>query len=244
MNFYTLASKLNKKMDATIRQFRPLGQEDKFGVDEDKAREIAERQAMYEFEKNTRLGIRLMKRFKEIAKEEGLYQEAVKTTYFITIRPDTSSVNFQEFFMQVEKFVARRCFIWFKLSFEQKGTNPETYGQGFHAHIVAHMKQRSKSEVLRDTVSTFKNCTSANCIQVDILKSKEDVDNTIAYITEYTSDDDHKEKTKEGDAAWRTANGLKELYTEEDLDNSHLPSIKSMVGQVMRVSTPATISWA
>lgn len=103
------------------------------------------------------------------------------------------------------------------------------------------MKQRSKTEVLRDTVSTFKCCTSANCIQVDILKTKNDLENTVKYLTEYTSDDNHKIVTQPHDAAWREMWGLQHTYTEQDVMDKRLPSIKSDVGQAFSVKTSPVI---
>lgn len=239
MNFYTAAVKLNKAIDRTTKMIEMTG------LSTEEARDHAKRMELNNFRSHVELGIDMMLIYKQIAVEKGLIKpegEQLKRTYFITIRPSMQDIDFEDFYTIVQKFVSRTCFINFRLTFEQKGTTHDTLGSGFHAHIIAEMRQRSKSEVLRDTVSTFKCCTSANCIQVDILKTQKDLDNTIKYITEYTSDDDHKECTKEHDAQWRQLIGLRDMYTENDLDSYKcLPSIKSDVGQAVTIQNSPTI---
>lgn len=227
MNFYTLASKLNKKIKkeylersitSGIDEYNPELYNNVFDAN------------MNEFEQNCRLGIQLMMKFKEIAKDEGLLaSDNIKQTYFITIRPDTSSIKFIDFYNKVSEYVNRKCFIECKCSFEQKGTNEQSLGEGFHVHIIAKMRQRSKGEVLRDTQRTFKQSTSANCIQVDLLKTTEDLNKTTSYLVEYTSDDGHKIPTKEWDQAWRNKLGLQDFYEI----SGPLPAIKSRAGSVI-----------
>lgn len=131
--------------------------------------------------------------------------------YFITIRPDDKKVTFIEFKEKIDKLVARPCFIDSTISYEQKGECLEDIGIGFHVHIVAKMKQRSKGEVLRNIVSSFskwisENKISSNCIQVDITSNPEKLIQN--YLIEYQSDDGHKIKTKNTDALWRANMGL------------------------------------
>lgn len=205
MNFYTVASKLKKKI-AKDTEFQTT-----LGVDWDTAKERAYDMAMKDFESTTRLGIQLMLKYKEIAADEGLIDYTpVKKTWFITIRPKTSEISFVDFKEKVFKFIARKCFTNYSLSFEQKGTSDDTLGVGFHVHIIAEMKQRSKGEVLRDTVSTFKDCTATHCIQVDVCKNPESLKE--GYLLAYESDDGHKIVTKEWDAKWRSQVGLASIY--------------------------------
>lgn len=175
--------------------------------------ELAKQQAKKEFISNATLGIELMMEFKQIALEKGLYGEKIKQTYFITIRPNEQDIQFQGFYDHVHKFISRKCFKQFELVFEQKATEPP-YGKGFHCHILAQMSQRSKGEVLRDVQSTFKHCASANCIQVDIVKTNDDLTRIRGYMLEWKSDDEHKEVTKQADIAWREQLGLLPVYTE------------------------------
>lgn len=141
-----------------------------------------------------------------------------KQSYMITIRPDDSKVDFIDFQRYVEYFVQRKCFIDYQYSFEQKGIEPMDIGKGFHVHIVANMKQRSKSEVLRDTLSSWKEwidkgLIASNCIDVITTKNKDAlVEN---YLLEYKSDDGHKEVTRSWDELWRTGMSLKRLYSSD-----------------------------
>lgn len=165
--------------------------------------------------------------------------EKLQRTYFITIRPDEKSISFANFYTLIINFVKRSCFDYWELSFEQKGTTPETLGSGFHTHILARMRQRSKGEVLRNTISTFKNCTSANCIQVDVVKTQKDYDNCKNYFTKYESDDGHKIETKDWDTQWRENLGLKSTYCtiEDHCISNILPPIKSIMGQDVNNNT-------
>jgi len=220
MNFYTVAAKLNRAIDKRVQTIAPIW-ENPTEEQLSNARDLATRLEMNDFERNTRLGIRLMKRFKEIAHEEGLYTEKLKQTYFITIRPNPRDVRFNDFYQKIAAFIERKCFLKFELAFEQKGVSDETLGDGFHCHIIANLTQRSKGEVLRDVCSTFKDMASANCIQVDILKTPDDLKRCESYIHDHHSEDGHKITTKEWDEKWREREGLSPIY------NTSLPTIKS-----------------
>lgn len=167
--------------------------------------------------------IRLMKRMKDVIQDEfaellEIKQTPSKQAYMITIRPDDTKADFFEFKELVEQFVSRKCFIEYQYSFEQKGTEPMNLGKGFHVHIVANMKQRSKSEVLRDTLSSWKSwidqgLIAANCIDVITTKNGEALVND--YLLEYKSDDGHKAVTQSYDELWRSGMSLQRLYKSE-----------------------------
>lgn len=145
--------------------------------------------------------------------KDAMNQEAFNW-YFITVRPDEKKINFKDFFEKVRKFVNRKFMLKYSLSFEQKGTDDASIGLGFHVHIVANTRHRSKGECLRDTISTFGTCTAHNCIQVDTTKTPDDIINK--YLLEYESNDGHKIITKETDELWRSKYGIKPIYNEED----------------------------
>lgn len=135
--------------------------------------------------------------------------------YFITIRPDDSKISFSEFKDKVTKYLQRKCFISYTLSFEQKGTSIDEMGKGFHCHIVAKMKQGSKAEVLRDTLSTWNDWIQnkyiyPNCIEVLITNNPEKL--VEQYLVEYISEDDHKAATKSTDSLWREQNNIQNIY--------------------------------
>lgn len=139
--------------------------------------------------------------------------------WFITIRPDTTKCEFLDFKSKVEKFVSRKCFLDYTYSFEQKGECPEDLGKGFHVHIVATMRQRSKGELLRDVLSSWndwisKDLIAPNCICVVPTNNGEKLVND--YLIEYISDDEHKAPTKSWDEIWRSNNNLHGLYKKGD----------------------------
>lgn len=179
-----------------------------------KQAELIETVAVNEFEENCKLGIKLMIRFKQLS------DELNKQMYFITIRPNEKLITFHKFYELVSKYIARNCFIDWKLTFEQKGDDDKSLGTGFHVHILSHMSQRSIGEVLRDTKSTFKHCTAENCIDVKKFTDKNSVDQITSYITEYTSKDGHKIVTRKWDEKWRKTMDLKDLYENETLPPS------------------------
>lgn len=166
--------------------------------------------------------IRRMKKMKEIIEEEFNELMGIETKevpgFFITIRPDDTKCNFIDFKDKCLKLVQRTCFKEYALSFEQKGTSPEDLGKGFHCHIVAKMKQRSKGEALRDITSSFKTwidqgMIAPNCIDVCITKNPEELVNR--YLIAYDSDDEHKTLTKSWDDLWRQHNEVLPLYTQK-----------------------------
>lgn len=134
----------------------------------------------------------------------------VNNQYFITVRPDTNKITFDDFYKLVSKYVSRKCFKSYTLSFEQKGTEEADLGKGFHVHIVADMTQRSKGEVLRDSKSTFACCTAENCIKV--IPTRNPTDIITKYLINYESDDGHKMSTQNADSTWRATRGLQDLY--------------------------------
>jgi hypothetical protein len=128
--------------------------------------------------------------------------------YFITLRPDDKRVSFDDFQQKVIEYLGRSCFISYDCAFEQKGESDETLGSGFHCHIVAKMKQRSKGEVLRDTLSSFKQVEwiAPNCIQ--ILPTKNGRELVQNYLIDYKSEDGHKEVTRVWDDKWREQHAI------------------------------------
>lgn len=175
-----------------------------------------------EFQKNYEMIIKTERtEFKEILKIASVLHEDYceitgKTTqmwFFITVRPDEKVIDFEEFYDKVMKFTSRNCIAECITSFEQKGTNDEDIGKGFHAHILARgngRSWRSKGECLRDTQSTFKTCTAPNCIQV--IPTYEPTKIKQNYLIEYKSDDDHKSLTMESDVRWRLKKNLQHIY--------------------------------
>lgn len=211
MNFYTLAAKEERWIAREADRNRSKMNTNIF---DDSTNEVAiqeaEQAADLKFEKTYRRAVKRMLMARAINEELGLTAPKGDKGYMITIRPENNKITLKHFYNRVAGFVDRACFITYSLSFEQKGITDETLGTGFHVHIIAEMKQRSKGEVLRDTISTFKDCTAAHCIQVDPCKNMDDTINN--YLVEYKSKDNHKEETKHWDTIWRAKHDLLSLY--------------------------------
>lgn len=198
MNFYTVASRINKQVDNDVNAQRDLLKPEEVAV----YREQQLANAMRQAERNMRLGIRLMNKFKEIMHEESFGPQ----TFQVCIRPD-ASCDFAAFKTLVDAYVQRRIFTKYALSYEQKGTSLDTLGTGFHAHIAVTTTMRSKGELLRATLPKFG--TGFN-VKIKVLK---DANAWVkAYLVDYESKDGHKAPTREWDALWRTERSLESLY--------------------------------
>lgn len=195
MNFLTVGARLNRQMAKLRKQYETA-------MSAEDAKALAEKATWMEYEANVKTGLEAMQRFKEIA---GI---ADGRWFWITVRPPTG--NFQEFYTTVASTVTRRCFQQYRLSFEQKGEDASTLGEGYHVHMVARMTQRSVGEVVRDLKSSFKLGDEA--IEVKRTKNPDELfDN---YCIGYKSDDGHKETTRKWDAMWRERQGLRTEYDE------------------------------
>lgn len=202
MNFLTVGSRLNKQMDKLRRQFER-------DFDADKAKEIATRLVFNQYEADVRTGLEAMARFKQIAAEMGYAADG--NWYFITVRPPSG--NFQAFYTAIAKMLQRKCFLQFQASYEQKGVTESTLGEGYHVHLVAKMRQRSKGEVLRDLASTLRDVCAENYIDVKVTKNPQQLFQK--YCVAYESDDGHKAETKLWDTTWRERMGLRDVYDDD-----------------------------
>lgn len=203
MNFYTLAAREERKSTRLREERRTLGYTDA------EARDWVEQHLDLEFDKTYRRAVRRMLIAKQINEEMGLIEHKERF-FMITIRPDTNKINFNDFYSLVYKYISRKCFVSYTLSFEQKGISTDTLGHGFHVHIIADLTQKGKAMVLRDTQSTFNRCTAANCIQVDWCRNpKETIQ---GYLIDYKSSDNHKQETKHWDQIWRERENLLSIY--------------------------------
>lgn len=223
MNVVTLGARIKKEASKNFKLHEKLAKElqQETSITYNECIEQATEFAVNSFI----IGQTTVNRMKERALELGLFPEKTTTTYFITIRPDTTKTTFSEFYNDVKRFISRKCFVSFTLSFEQKGTTTETLGHGYHVHIVAKMKQRSKGQVLRDTQSTFQHTTANNCIDVSMCHNPEQ--HVQRYLIDYESKDEHKIETKEWDTIWRTTNDLQATYIDE------LPTSLSSPGRLV-----------
>lgn len=227
MNFFTAAHKEDRELLKMKKQWESIHGD---SPDEDVCNKFEELLDA-KFDRVYRRAVRRMLMAREINEELGLTSSTVKQTYMITIRPECKKISFDKFYKEISTLVKRKCFLDYQLSFEQKGMTLDTLGHGFHVHIVAHMTQKSKGQVLRDIKSSM-GCGKPNawiidnCIQVDVCKNPEETVQN--YLIDYKSKDNHKETTKEWDDIWRSNVGIKNIYVN-DLTES-VPAIKSVAG--------------
>lgn len=175
-------------------------------------------QQLNEFDKILDLSEELHKRYKERMKNE-----KITRSYFITIRPKPE-IEWETFYHIIEKYMKRKTFIEATYSYEQKGLNESELGKGFHVHIICKSTWRSIPEVLRDTTSSVGSICGPSGIDVTKIWNESQWNNCISYISDYTSDDNHKEITKVTDKLWREKNNLMPLYIKNHDVNSLLPS--------------------
>lgn len=157
--------------------------------------------------------------------------KAPNNNYLITIRPKPDTAcTIQDLVIMVERLVKRACFLKYCYSYEQKGTCLEDLGNGFHVHIVAQMKQKSKGEVARDVCSTFNSWIEKGWMTpeagIDVKVSKNPDELVQNYLIDYKSDDDHKEPTKEWDNIWRGNNNLQSVYRSDMCPNAEIEEPK------------------
>lgn len=245
-NLVAKGAQINRKLAKALAEYKITNDDllkhefvtkEEYEANEEKFRDVRVNAATKAYIEDIKVALVLRDAVRKLEEETGEtllhVPQGSKQAYFITVRPDTKKVSLHQFYNDVRKFVDRKCFIEYKLSFEQKGVSDETLGDGFHVHIVASMKQRSKGEVLRDTVNTFKGYTLANCVQVHTTRNPAElVEN---YLVNYQSDDGHKAPTQQWDAAWRAREGLANLYKSPD----GMP-IKSISASLQKVTTTVT----
>lgn len=176
-----------------------------------------------EFREILLISEKLKEVFREVSGNE------TKNWFFITIRPHPQ-ISWNEFHAKVMKYLKRSTFISYTCSFEQKGITHATLGEGFHAHIVADCKWRSKPEALRDTFSTFNKMCAENCIQVVPTRGPDELIKN--YLIEYKSDDNHKECTKKWDTLWREKIGIQHII-------SNMPKWNTTIEDITSEKTPS-----
>jgi len=244
INFLRLADKINNNIDKDVNRNNSLNPYDlnteEYRMYESNHRNLLKTMEINKFKKNLNMAIDLALLTKEVMQERGLLtKDNIKQHYFITIRPNTKLIAFHRFFNMIATFVQRNCFISYTLSFEQKGQSLDTLGEGFHCHIIANMRQRSKGEVLRDTISSFNKVCANNCIQVDCIKNESGLNNLNNYLITYESKDNHKIVTKEYDELWRNKLKIKPLYDNiTDKIPDFLASISNYVDNFISYKRP------
>lgn len=135
---------------------------------------------------------------------------------FITINPKPD-VSLDTFKKQVEKAVNRNMFVQVRYVYEQRGTNMDEAGKGFHTHILAKRNLSYKpNKVAANLKNTFKGVVDVNNpsllniqhIGADFAKDKDE------YI-DGVKTGEGKDLKQEIDVEWRKSNGLSVIYGEK-----------------------------
>lgn len=183
-------------------------------------------------EKATREFLRPIKRKQWADKEhKGIVDEEKleKGWYFITIRPHPD-LKFEKFKTFVELLFKRKAFSEGFYVWEQKGTSPETMGNGFHIHAVIKASSPSKGigNVKEIIYTAMKKCGVDDSIgpgnyPVRALKTEKELE-SVKHYTEtafFNKNDEEKQEAWNYDAPWRASTGLASLYQVGERSRSH-----------------------
>lgn len=134
-----------------------------------------------------------------------------KTTpvWYAVVSPNPDGLNVPEFVEKVHKVGKMKLFGSCVYSFEQRGTTPETLGNGVHANFVG-TTTLAKSQVIQRLAAAFKDFATANNVHVTAARNAPNLVNE--YLVAYNSDDGHKEPMLHWDKLWRGALSLQALY--------------------------------
>lgn len=161
------------------------------------------------------------------------YAEKPTGYYWIGISPDESKVTFDQFYKAIEKLCSNKIFHTYKLSFEQRSTDINDVGKGFHVHILAKTNPNvrySKQKVIDQVYSTCKHVVGdKEFIDVKLASKPEGMFEK--YCIEYDCKDEHKNNTKEADAIWRAQIGIAPYYENELYRNTRALSSPAGTGE-------------
>lgn len=130
--------------------------------------------------------------------------------FFVTIRPNKKT--FSEFKERIEsKVLIRKMILDIKYCYEQKGTTDETLGTGHHLHgIIKCPNYYTPGNLARDLLSSLNGFCGNSGVKVQTTKNPEE--HFKRYYENHSSEDGHKEITKEWDYKWRNQLGLQDVY--------------------------------
>lgn len=135
--------------------------------------------------------------------------------YMITIRPKEDTL-WETFYNDTESYISANLhrWKWVSYAYEQKGTNDEELGKGFHVHIILKTDTMNyyPMHMLRNTQKYFKQYVNPNCVQVDSIKN---FDRACGYISgdkrlPNGEPDIEKLKAVALDCKWREMVGISE----------------------------------
>lgn len=198
-NLYLTARRDLKEInEAVFKQWMlnmSLPEEDQ--VDLAEYREMLEKQAVHRHMEASALAYRLFASTMTIG------------AWFLTVRPDPDWTGDWPAFLEhcTRLFASKRFSSDLVYSFEQKGTSPETLGQGFHLHAVFRSTE-PKKQLMRELKRRFIETGICGNAGVQLDKANRPQELIQNYLLDYIADDEHKEATRAWDALWRAAAGV------------------------------------
>lgn len=144
----------------------------------------------------------------ELYKKEYKQQKAIEKWLFITVRPP-AGYDFNEFRRKVNIMIhdLRKKNMVGYLAYEQKGTNEETSGNGYHIHALVEAREERARVIDRIIKPLFKEII----YKIDYRKGKSNYEHTLEYIKGKKAGKD-KEGASLWDRRWRESIGLLDLY--------------------------------
>jgi hypothetical protein len=223
---------IEKKRKETIRAIQMCvdnGIDPGYTVDDMMASEID--RIKEEFRMQCRLAVEL----KKVAEEEGLIKSQVDNG---TPKLEDSPVLGDRFALITMRPEPGTCLVWFEQSLcdlqhqpwikcaeihmEQTGTDQESLGEGFHAHMVCKVTRTKRAgDIAKDLVKHFE----PSRVHIEIgnkkhkfLKTERDLEYALNYIRGDKHDED-KEDAVIMNEDWRKLHGLQDVYYIRDWDN-------------------------
>lgn len=186
-------------------------------LDPEEAYEAYMRLEMEQALKEMRLACELEIAYREVRNEMGLNDKADKGRHtFLTIRPP-NTVSWLVFYEKTQAFIEKwqNKWDWAEWCYEQKGTNEQNMGCGFHIHILIKTTATNyyKSHILRDAIRAFPE-VAAHCIQADSIPAPR-VEKCRQYIRGNKQTPEKLEAVPY-DKIWRASMNLEEIYTKAD----------------------------
>ena len=146
---------------------------------------------------------------------------------FITINPKPS-VTLPQCVKKVEKLVNRKLFKDYLYVYEQRGTDPESMGRGFHCHILAQRNLSYKPSKVRDCIKNtckilVSNVNNKNTLNIQHIGENWAVDKRTYILGK--KEGEGKDIKQDFDKIWRSKNNLKVYYNNaEDLHQENAQS--------------------
>jgi len=121
-------------------------------------------------------------------------------------------INLANFVMMVMTYVKKDAFLGAELAFEQRGSDRENCGKGFHVHINL-IYGRCKKDLLTHSMKFFKEICSPENINVRQLKLTKELETRKNYIRGIKTAE--KMDKVSWDKPFRRENNLADLYIKE-----------------------------